>query len=53
LSRNFVSFGEENSLFFEIEGSSMTAILVENLASKFSLSKEELVQEGIKAFLLK
>jgi len=30
----------------------MTATLVKNLASKFSLSKEELVQEGIKAFLL-
>jgi len=26
--------------------------LIENLASKFSLSKEELVQEGSKAFLL-
>ena len=30
----------------------MTASLVENLASKFSLSKEELVQKSIKAFLL-
>ncbi len=30
----------------------MTSTLVKNLASKFSLSQEELVQEGIKAFLL-
>jgi hypothetical protein len=29
----------------------MTATLVKNLASKFSLSQEELVKEGIKAFL--
>lgn len=29
----------------------MTDTLVENLASTFSLSKEELIQQGIKAFL--
>ena len=30
----------------------MIATLVDKLATKFSLSKEELIQEGIKAFLL-
>ena len=30
----------------------MTATLVKNLASKFSLTKEELLQKSIKAFLL-
>lgn len=30
----------------------MTSTLVENLATKFSPSKDELIQEGIKAFLL-
>jgi len=30
----------------------MTSITVEKLASKFSLSKEELIRKGIKAFLL-
>ena len=29
----------------------MTSTLVENLANKFSLSKDELIQQGIKAFL--
>lgn len=30
----------------------MTSTFVENLATKFSLSKDELIQKGIKAFLL-
>ena len=30
----------------------MTSVLVDNLAAKFSLSKDELIQKGIKAFLL-
>ena len=30
----------------------MTSVLIDNLATKFSLSKDELIQEGIKAFLM-
>ena len=30
----------------------MTPVLVDNLATKFSLSKDELIRKGIKAFLL-